>query len=134
MQPDFFFWLSVATSTISAVLLFISIWQYFDAQKERDKNKAQVKVWMQDANGLAQALRRIVVDNLEKRYSSTDDVCNAIWALHASSFSLYQSLYEERCVTEKEYKEQQKQLMEELKRTQKVISEDLKTITEKSTK
>ena len=67
---------------------------------------------MQDANGIHQALQRIVSDNLNKRYSTTDDVCNAIWAIHAATFALYQSLYEERCITEEEYKEGQKKISE----------------------
>lgn len=80
--------------------------------------KAQVKVWMQDANGVSNALNRIVVDNLQHRYSTTNDVCNAVWAIHATSFALYQSLYEERCVTEKEYKERQRKISEKLEAQQ----------------
>ncbi len=73
---------------------------------------------MQDANGIQTALARIVRDNLDKRYSSTNDMANATWAVHSSAFALYQSLYEERCVTEEEFKEQQKELKEELKKNQ----------------
>lgn len=65
---------------------------------------------MQDANGISQALTRIVQDNLSQRYSTTNDVCNAVWAIQGIAAALYQSLYEERCVTEKEYIEQQKRI------------------------
>ncbi|OGD68371.1 hypothetical protein A3I18_01655 [Candidatus Campbellbacteria bacterium RIFCSPLOWO2_02_FULL_35_11] len=109
-MENFFLWWSVVSTLIGVILLCFSIWQYKDGKNQSDKIRAQVKVWMQEANGLSEALRRIVSDNLEKRYSTTDDVCNAVWALQISAFSLYQSLYEERCVTEEEYKARQKKI------------------------
>jgi len=107
---DFFFWWSVVSTILSIILLCFSIWQYQKGQNQEEKIKAQVKVWMQDANGLSIGLKRIVGDNLAKRYSTTNDVCNAIWGVEASAFALYQSLYEERCVTEEEYKARQKKV------------------------
>lgn len=118
MKYDFFFWWSVISTVISIILLCISIWQYLSSRYQEEKNKAQIKVWMQDANGLSVSLNRIVIDNVQKRYSSTNDVCNAVWAIQATAFSLYQSLYEERCVSEKEYKERQKKISDKLEADQ----------------
>ncbi|MES2087385.1 MAG: hypothetical protein V4467_00125 [Patescibacteria group bacterium] len=114
---EFIFWWSVVSTILSVILLCASVWQYSKAQNQEEKTKSQVKVWMQDASGLSQALSRIVSDNLSGRYHSTNDVCNAIWAVHASAFALYQSLYEERCVTEEEYKERQKAMMEKTEKS-----------------
>ena len=109
-QVDFFFWWSIISTLIGLIFMAISIWQYWENQSELKKNKAQVKVWMQDANGIRSALQRIVQDNLSKRYSSTNDMGNAVWSIEATAGSLYQSLYEERCVTEEEYRARQKKL------------------------
>jgi hypothetical protein len=65
---------------------------------------------MELANGLSNSLQRIISDNINGRYSTTNDVCNTIFALQASAFSLYQSLHEERCITEDEYIARQKRL------------------------
>lgn len=43
-------------------------------------------------------------------YSTIQDMASAIWALETSAFSLYQSLYEERTLTDEEYKERQKKI------------------------
>ncbi len=120
---DIFFWWSIISTIIGLGLLCFSIWQYKEGLGKEEKIIAQVKVWMQEANGLQQALQRIVSDNLTGRYSSTNDVCNTIWALQISAFSLYQSLYEERCITEKEYKEHQNKIADVLQTKQ---IEDLK--------
>lgn len=88
----------------------ISIWQHWISRSQIEKNNAQVKVWMQDANGIRQALQRIVRDNLDSRFSSTNDMGNAVWSVEANAGALYQSLYEERCVTEEQYKARQKTL------------------------
>jgi len=129
---DFFFWWSVVSTIISIILLAFSIQQYVEGRKQKERSNAQVKIWMQDANGITQALLRIIKDNIDKRYSSADDVCNAIWAVHASCFALYQSLYEERAVTEEEYKEQQKEFFDQIKKQQidpqNVVPEENKTI------
>ncbi len=117
-MQDFIFWWSVVSTIFSVIFLGVSIWQIVEGRKQKERSNAQVKIWMQDANGLTQALLRIIQDNLAKRYSSTNDVCNAVWAIHASSFALYQSLYEERAVTEDEYKQQQKEINEQLKKQQ----------------
>ena len=110
IQTNFFFWWSVVSTIIGMILVYYSIWQHSKVKNQEEKTKAQIKVWMQGANGISDALRRVVGDNIDKRYSTTNDVCNAVWAIQSSAFSLYQSLYEERCVTEKEYKEGQKKI------------------------
>lgn len=109
---NFFTWWSIIATLIGIILLCFSIWQFLESRNKEKTKKAQVKVWMQEANGLREALGRIIADNLSGRYSSTNDVCNTVWAVQASAFALYQSLYEERCITEKEYKERQKKLVE----------------------
>ncbi len=115
---DFIFWWSVVSTILSVIFLGVSIWQIVDGRKQKERSNAQVKIWMHDANGISQGLIRIIQDNLSTRYSSTNDVCNAIWALQSSAFALYQSLYEERAVTEEEYRQQQKELSEQLKKQQ----------------
>ena len=92
MNMDIFFWISVITTILSVILTVIAIWQYKNGQSQADRIKAQVKIWMQDANGISQGMKRIVSDNLAGRYHSTNDVCNAIWGLEATAFSLYQGL------------------------------------------
>jgi len=109
-QIDFFFWWSILSTTIGLFLIVFSVWQYWEGKSQLEKNKAQVKVWMNDANGISNALQRVVRDNLDKRYSSTNDMGNAIWSVEALSKALYQSLYEERCVTEEEYRARQKKI------------------------
>jgi hypothetical protein len=117
-QIDFFFWWSIISTIFGGIFLVLSIWQYWKSESEKGKNNAQVKVWMQEANGLSQALQRIISDNLAGRYSTPNDVCNSIWALQISAFSLYQSLYEERCVTEEEYKTRQRKIGDLLEKIQ----------------
>ena len=112
MKMDFLTWWSIISTVIGVILLCVSIWLFLGSRNQETKKKAQVKIWMQDASGLSNALYRIIGDNLQDRFSSTNDVCNAVWAVQASAFALYQSLYEERCITEKEYKERQKKLSE----------------------
>jgi hypothetical protein len=111
-------WWSLLSTVIGVILAGVSIWQYIENRDQKEKVMAQVKVWMEGANGVSQALQRIVRDNIDKRYSSTDDVCNAIWAVQSAAFALYQSLYEERCVTEEEYRARQKKLWEKLEAQQ----------------
>ena len=115
---QFLNWFSVISFSLNVILGFVAIWQLKDARSEKNRKKDQVKIWMQDANGISSGLQRIVRDNLDKRYSSTQDIANAVWTLEASAFSLRQSLYEERCVTEEEYKKQQKLFQEQLEKRQ----------------
>lgn len=115
---DFAFWWSVISTVLSVIFLGISIWQVVEGRKQKERSNAQVKIWMQDANGITQGLARIIRDNNEGRFSTTNDVCNAIWALHSCSFALYQSLYEERTITEDEFRKQQKDILEEAKKAQ----------------
>ena len=118
----FLFWWSVVSTIIAIAttvggvwLLCKSIKQAEVAESEKNRKKDQVKIWMQHADGVSLGLKRIVRDNIDGRYSSTKDIASAVFALEASAFALRQSLYEERCVTEPEYKQQQKEIMEKLK-------------------
>jgi hypothetical protein len=130
MQYDFFFWWSVVSTIIaiattigSVWLLCIAIKQATQAESEKNRKKDQVKIWMQHADGVSLGLKRLVKDNFDKRYSSTQDIGNAVWAIEANAFALRQSLYEERCMTEPEYKQQQKEIMEELKKNSSVVNQ-----------
>jgi len=107
-----FFWWSIISTVVNVVLLYVSIWQILENRSQKERSKSQVKIWMQDAQGIKFALGRTVRDNLDKRYSTTDDVCNTVWAIESMAQALYQSLYEERCVDEKEYKVMQKEFAE----------------------
>jgi hypothetical protein len=120
-----FFWWSIVSSILSLIFLILAVWQFFEGRTQKERNSSQIKVWMQDANGITQSLSRIVRDNLDKRYSSTNDVCNAVWAVHSCAFALYQALYEERCVTEAEYKDRQKEFMDEFKKNQTKTGKEL---------
>lgn len=95
-------------------MLIVSVGLGVKAWYDAKNKKAQVKIWMQDANGLQVSLARIIQDNLGGRYSSTNDMANAIWSLQSIAFSLYQSLYEERCLDEKEFIKEQQALRKEL--------------------
>lgn len=117
-QIDFFFWWSIFSTLMGLGFAVVSVWQYLENKNKLEKNKAQVKIWMEGANGIRQALQRIVKDNLDTRYSTTNDISNAVWSIEATAGSLYQSLFEERCVTEEEYRERQKKISELLNKKQ----------------
>lgn len=123
---QFLIWWSILSTVIALLLLGWDIWQFSAARKEEKQKKSQVKIWQQDANGISVGLKRIVIDADQGKYSSVKDVASAIWSLEASAFSLYQSLYEERLLTEEEYKQQQKELVEEYKRSREQVTSKAK--------
>lgn len=90
------------SNVVNVILLCITIWQFAASRKEIKRSQGQVKIWAQDAWGIKNGLIRIVQDNLDKRYSSTNDMANAVWSMEAVADSLYQSLFQERFFTEKE--------------------------------
>lgn len=100
----------------SAITTVFSIWQLLEARKHAERNKAQVKIWMHWAQGIQVALQRIVSDNANGRYSSTNDVTNTVFSLEGIAFSLRQSLFEERLYTEEEYKKEQMEIIDEVKK------------------
>ncbi len=106
--------INLNSASINVILTVISVGLAVDAWKERQRRNAQVKIWMEQANGISQALQRIIQDKWADLYSSIHDVTNAVNAAHASAFSLYQSLYEERVLSEKEYKKHAMKLREHL--------------------
>jgi cadmium resistance protein CadD (predicted permease) len=108
-QPDFFFWASIVSTILGFFFICVSIWQYWQGHSLEEKNKAQVKVWMQDANGIVTALKGITRAKYSTdKFSSINDVFYSVDAVSESASALYQSLYEERCVTETEYRARQK--------------------------
>lgn len=114
MNSSMYFWISVVSFIVNVLLTMAGIGLWVANNKEKDRRNAQVKIWMQDANGLTQALVRIIQDKWNGLYSSVQDVVNAVNAVHASAFALYQSLYEERTITEDEWKTQQAALRAQL--------------------
>ncbi|HYD35754.1 MAG TPA: hypothetical protein VD999_06830 [Vitreimonas sp.] len=108
--------LNIILGIWSAIATIISIWQLLDARKHAERNKAQVKIWLYWAQALQISLYRIVQDNLDKRYSSTSDIANAVWSLETIANGLRQSLFDERIYTESEYKKEQKEIMEMVKK------------------
>ncbi|MFA5312218.1 MAG: hypothetical protein WC375_02730 [Methanomassiliicoccales archaeon] len=115
-SPDFFFWTSIVTTILSLLLLCFSIWQHLAAETGRVKGDAQVKIWMEAANGISRGLQSIAINGMPTndpnfpKYSSVRDMGMAVYAFSDSAKALYQSLYEERCVTETEYSRQQKEI------------------------
>jgi hypothetical protein len=106
------FWWSVIATAIGLVIAGVTIWQISSSRSEAKRKKDQVKIWQQDAHGISQALRRIVEDTDRGKYTGKKDVANAVWSVESAAFSLYQSLYEERAVTEEEYKQRQREFFE----------------------
>lgn len=125
---SFLLWWSVVSTVVALFLLIGDVILFVLNRKEKDHKKDQVKIWQQDANGVSQGLKRIVIDVNQNNYSAIKDVASAVWSLEAAAFALQQSLYEERAMTEEEYKQQQKELREELKKSrQQVENEARKT-------
>lgn len=122
----FLFWWSIISTFVGVLLLIGDAVLFVLNRKEKDHKADQVKIWQQDANGISQGLKRIVIDVNQDRYSAIKDVASAVWSLEASAFALQQSLYEERAMTEEEYKQQQKELREELKKSRKQVEGEAK--------
>lgn len=120
------FWWSVVSTVIGITLLIGDVVLFVLNRKEKEHKEDQVKIWQQDANGVSQGLKRIVMDVNQGRYTAVKDVASAVWSLEASAFALQQSLYEERAMTEDEYKEQQKRIREEVMKTQQQMDGETK--------
>lgn len=120
-RPDFFFWMSIVTTILSTVLLLFSVWQHLVGKSEKEKNSAQVKIWMEEASGIHKSLTTIGIHSIlqggmPSKYSSVNDVGLAVYGVADNARALYQSLYEERCVTEIEYRKQQSEIGEAMHR------------------
>lgn len=107
---DFFTWFSIVSLIINVILIVYSYGLYIASKKEKESRNAQVKIWMQYANGITHGLQRITANFLENLWTKKEDITGAVHSLEAVSFSLYQSLYEERVISEDEYKEEQKKI------------------------
>lgn len=118
MSEEFLNWFAIISLAINVILIIISVALFVANWKADKKSKSQVKIWMESANGVHTGLRRIVDDKWANLYTSVSDVVNAVWAVHAPAFSLYQSLYEERVLDEKTYIKEQ---MEQRKYTKKML-------------
>lgn len=108
MNKDFYFWASIVSLVINIVLILVSVGLFVANRKEKERRNAQVKIWMQDARGISEGIQRIINNKWQGLYSSVKDVVNSVHVLGAPADSLFQSLYEERTMTEDEYKEEQK--------------------------
>ena len=102
------------------------VWFYVENRKEKERRNSQVKIWMQSANGITQALQRVIANKWQNLYSSVQDVVNSVHAVDASAFALYQSLYEERVLTEEEYKKDQKEMRAKIKNEQERLEKEAK--------
>lgn len=119
----FFFWFSVVSVVLNIALLVWGYGQVVSNRKDKEQKNAQVKIWMQSADGVNQALQRIIQDKWQGLYSSIHDVVNAVHVAHASAFALYQSLYEERAISEEDYKKEQKALRDAIRDSNQVFSQ-----------
>lgn len=106
--------INTASLVINVVLIVISVGLAVAAWKDNQNKKSQVKIWMEQANGVQQGLQNIIEDKWRGLYSGVNDITNAVWVVKASAFALYQSLYDERVITEKEYKEHQMKIRAQL--------------------
>ena len=113
------FWWSILSSLVNLILLIVSVALAVYTWRETQNKKGQVKIWMNDANGVQQSLQRIIIDNLQRRYTTTNDMANAVWAVQSMAFSLYESLFEERVIKEKDFIKEQQALRKELLQTAK---------------
>lgn len=100
----------------NVVLTIVSAGLVVAAWRDTRSKKSQVKIWMEQANGIQQALQRIIADVFAGTYSSTKDIAASVHALQASAFAHYQSLYDERILTEREVKQHQMKLREKIDR------------------
>lgn len=131
-EVDFFFWASIVSTIFAFLSIIYSVWQYRKVESEKQKGDAQVKIWMQDANGIYQGLQTLAVNCLNtttpaigtNKFSSITDVGVALYSFASSAKALYQSLYEERCVTEDIYRKRQNDIGEAMhKQTLKSLEE-----------
>ena len=113
---SFIDWFSIVSLVLNVVLLMVSVGLAVNSWRVDKRSKSQVKIWMEQANGLNQALVRIIQNKWADLYSSVTDVTNSVHIAQAASFSLYQSLYDERVVSEEDYKTRQKKMWEKLEK------------------
>lgn len=106
--------INVASLAVNVILIVISVGLAVASWKDSQKKNNQVKVWMEQANGVSLALQRIITDRWNELYSSVSDITNAVNAVQASAFALYQSLYDERILSEKEVKEHHMKMRKKL--------------------
>ncbi len=107
-------WFSIASLVLNVLLIVLSVALAVNSWKADKRSKSQVKIWMEQANGLNQALLRIIQNKWAGLYSTVADVTNSVHIAQAASFSLYQSLYDERVVSEENYKARQEKLWKKL--------------------
>lgn len=108
------FWWSVISTILALLFLGWDIWQFSSSrkdkdvfEKEKDRHKAQVKIWQHYANGLSNSLLNISGTVPGSGFTSVNDVQQSIKALQTVSFYLYKSLMEERLFTDDEVKADQ---------------------------
>lgn len=119
--------LEVVSLIANIILIIVGVGLTIANWKADKRSKSQVKIWMEQANGVHISLNRIVIDKWNGLYSNINDVVNAVWVVQASAFSLYQSLYEERVLTEKMY------IKEQLEQREFIKKQLRKTVTQKKT-
>jgi hypothetical protein len=115
ISGQFIFWWSVVSTLVGIILIGITVWQVVTAHYENKRKKDQVKIWQENANAISQGLKRIVAGVEDGYYTSIRDIEMSVHTLEAAAFGLWQSLYEERVVSEDEYKEEQQELRKRFK-------------------
>ena len=114
MSKAFLDWFSIVSLAINVILAVVSVYFIVVGIQANRRSKAQVKIWLEQANGVNQALLRIIQDKWNNLYSSVSDITNAIHTVQASALALWTALYEERVITEVEYKDRQKKIWKKL--------------------
>ncbi|HCC06372.1 TPA: hypothetical protein DEP94_03385 [Candidatus Nomurabacteria bacterium] len=119
---NFLFWWSVVSTVFGVLFLIANVAQlvaYIKEKslilKEKEIHKGQVKVWQHHAQGVQMGLFILT----QGKYSTVDDLREAVKGLQQSAQSLYISLNEERLFTDQEIKD--KQLQKE-KETQEMLA------------
>lgn len=100
---------SIWVPTLIAIIsLGFNVWQLAINKGEKDRHNSQVKIWQRHAEGIDYGLKNILSRTADYDFSSVKDVKNSVFAIESSAFSLSRSLYEERTITEEEYREEEK--------------------------
>jgi len=116
-------WWSIISTILGIIFLLGNVVQFISNKKEKEIHKSQVKIWQHHAAGINHGLYYLIAKD---RFSSVADIQQAIMAIQPSTYSLFQSLNEERLFSEQEIKEKQlarekanEELIESIKRPNK---------------
>lgn len=126
--------ISALSIVINVILIVISVALVVASFKERARRNAQVKIWQQNAQGINAGLRNILTNVNRGFFSDIHAIANVVDSLEPVTFSLYWSLYEERSLTEREYKESQRKMRERYEKQIEEGDESFKQLREQQMK